>query len=195
MRQAKFLLVTGIVSIVAIPSALAQDQSNPYEPCSRIADNSQRLACFDATYAREVTLRETRAQEALAREEAERERERENFGLSGAQIEQLEREQREEAVATGEVSQEEFARVEEEEKREEERDNEIKSTILEVFTDRQRNTVILLENGQIWRATSNRSYRGSIKEGWSITIKRAGFSGYRLTFDDRNGYIGVRRIR
>lgn len=195
MQTTHWLIASGLASIMLAPGAFAQEPADPYEPCSRISDDAQRLACFDATFVREVTLRETRAQEALARAEAERERERENFGLSGAQIEQIEREDRAEAVASGELAPEELARVEEEEKQEEERDNEIRSTILEVFTDRQRNTVLLLENGQVWRATSNRSYRGSIKEGWTITIRRAGFSGYRLTFDDRNGYIGVRRIR
>lgn len=166
----------------ALPHAsAAQDQENDsiYAPCARIVDGAQRLACFDETYARERAVEAERA-EALRRQEAE------NFGLTPAQI-------REREVRSAELGSNVSAGEPASER--DEYGQTIMSPVSEVFKDSLDNYVVLLDNGQVWRSTSNTSWRGRIKPGWNAKIEKIWSGGYRLRFDEKRGYLGVTRLR
>ena len=64
-----------------------------------------------------------------------------------------------------------------------------------MLTDQRGNYVILLDNGQMWRSTAAKNYRGSIRPGWKVEIKEGKFAGYRLTIEGKTGFLGVERIR
>ena len=168
-------------ALVLIPAAATADdpRPSPYEPCSRILDNAARLQCFDATFAREASL-------AVQRQEEQRVEAVENFGFSGAQIQERAREAREAQVAAGEQPAPLTPMSEGE---------AIQTTVREVLLDQRNNYVLMLENGQIWRATAAKNYRGSIRPGWKVQIKEGAFSGYRLTIEGTTGSLGVERVR
>lgn len=63
------LLLLAPAAILSANPAAAQDADNPYAECASIADNAQRLACFDATYAEQVVV----IAERVEIEEAQRE--------------------------------------------------------------------------------------------------------------------------
>ncbi|RJY09391.1 hypothetical protein [Aurantiacibacter aquimixticola] len=90
-----FIPCIGLIATTFIPlSATAQD--DPYASCVTITDDTERLACFDATYARQRVV----VAEREAREEEQRE---EVFGFRGEDraIEQ----QESEATLTATVSE------------------------------------------------------------------------------------------
>lgn len=174
LRLVKF---SAIGLLVAGTGLQAQDQPSIYDRCAAIEDDVARLSCFDATYDNE---RKTR----IAVAERERERRADEFGLSAVQIEERD-EARREARPGSDVQR--SAMVEEK--------DEITSAVVEVFVDAARRSVILLENGQVWRATSNRTFRGAPRDGWRATVKKNWSGGYRMTFDERSGFLGVSRVR
>lgn len=54
---------------------------------------------------------------------------------------------------------------------------------------------IRLENGQIWRTTSNGTLLYRLREGQKATIAPSRISGYRLRIEGLKGYQGVKRQR
>lgn len=173
-----------LVATLALAPAGAMgqgQQASPYEPCSRIVDNAARLQCFDATYARETTL-------AVQREVERKEEVVENFGFSEAQVEERAREERQAQVAAGATPPATAIGVAED-------GESLTGTVKEVFTDQRNNYVVMLDNGQIWRSTAAKNYRGSIRPGWKVQIKEGKFAGYRMTFEGKTGFLGVERIR
>ncbi|ANY21328.1 hypothetical protein A6F68_02839 [Tsuneonella dongtanensis] len=168
------------LAILATSSAAKDREPSPYEPCSRIEDNAARLQCFDATYAREEAL--VAAKESKKREDAV-----ENFGFSEADIEKRER-----AARPDSAERQASAAVSTETPMD---GKAIQATITEVLTDQRGNHVLLLDNGQIWRSTAAKNYRGSVRAGWKVEIKEGKFAGYRLTFEGKTGFLGVERVR
>lgn len=55
--------------------------------------------------------------------------------------------------------------------------------------------LISLENGQVWRTTSNGTLLHRFRVGQSVTIARGAFSGYRMRIEGLKGYQAVRRER
>ena len=55
--------------------------------------------------------------------------------------------------------------------------------------------IVTLDNGQVWKTTSNGSLLYRLKVGQKVTIAPSAFSGYRLRIDAVMGYQGVRRHR
>ncbi|MCF8882452.1 hypothetical protein L5849_07050 [Erythrobacter sp. SN021] len=178
MRQLHGAAALGVIGVMMAGSAAYAQTQSAYALCSQIEDDAARLACFDETYARETTLT------ATAVEKAEETRV-EEFGLSGEQ-----RRARREAESVAmpapapasgaEATQEGAA---------------LSSRVREVFTDDARREIILLENGQIWRAKSNRSLRGGIRAGWTAELSRSWSGGYRMKFNERSGFLSVERIK
>jgi hypothetical protein len=150
--------------------AVAQDgESSLYARCAQIADDAERLACFDSTYAQETQL--------LAERNAAEERETEDrFGLSDKQL--SEREERE----TGEA----FVAV----------NGEITAGVSEIYTDnRSKKRLFVLDNGQIWSETRIARMQRAPRVGQEVTISEATFGGYRLRVDGRRGFVDVKRMR
>lgn len=178
------LTIAGILAIVPFTASAQDIPASAFEPCTNIADNTQRLACFDETYARETAI-------AVEREEEEQRRAVEDFGLSAVQINEREAEQGESGPAVASVenhSTSAVATVEGDA-------DSVNSTVVEVFSDAARRQVILLANGQMWRSTSNKSFRGRIRPGWTATIRKNWSGGYRLKFEGQRGFLGVSRVR
>ena len=155
--------------------AFAQDA---YDACAAMADDAARLRCFDETHAAQKAQSASRAAEDAARREAE-------FGLTATQRErraESEAEQGRAADTAGEAA----AEAEE---------DTVHSVVAEVFSDAARRPVILLENGQVWRGTSNSNFRRRVRAGWEAEITRSWTGGYRMTFEGQSGYLGVARVR
>jgi hypothetical protein len=181
-----------VVLGVAVPAqADPQQQLNTLLRCASIADDAQRLACFDresaatsAEVARLAAERDARKKQeaALAAQRAEAERvaaaERaekakvEQFGAAGVPI--LRKEAQDQAQA-GEL-------------------DELKAKVAEVFKGGQGELVLVLDNGQIWRQAEVKTMP-PIRAGDPVTIKRRMISGFMLTLERTNRSFAVRRFR
>jgi hypothetical protein len=176
---AKALLGASMLLGSAIVSA--QDPAeNIYAPCAAIADDRERLACFDRTYAKATTI-------IAERTEAKRKAEAEEFGLTPKQI--RERSARVEAGETGTTASVAATPAGEE------GNAKVSSKVAEVLTDALGNYVVILENGQIWRSTANKSFRGKMRVGWQVEIEKIWSGGFRMTFKEKSGFLGVSRVR
>lgn len=173
-----------------VPLAGQEVRESIYAQCAQIPDDRERLACFDQTYARENDLIEER-------DEARRLSELERFGLTPKQVRERESDQSEtsatatinggqnDALSTGPTAQASSQGA----------DIEIAAVVSEVLTDELGNFVLFLDNGQIWRTTSNKSLRGRVKTGWKAKIVKIWSGGYRMTFAEKSGFLGVKRVR
>lgn len=56
-------------------------------------------------------------------------------------------------------------------------------------------TLIALDNGQVWQATSSGNLRRGIRVGRQATISSGAFGSFRLTVEGSKGFRGVKRIR
>ncbi|WP_421990287.1 hypothetical protein [Qipengyuania sp.] len=191
MKKLAILGCTAVVAVFPASHVVAQDtaDNDPYATCAALTDDPARLSCFDETYARQKVV-------IAKREEQERVRTVEDFGLSDIQIRERDAELAAEnppSPDAGSVSTEVVsapvrpADVDD--------DESITSTVVEVFEDGARRQVVLLANGQLWRETSNSSWRGTIRSGWEATVRKHWSGGYRLKFGNRRGFLGVTRIR
>lgn len=74
--------------------------------------------------------------------------------------------------------------------------DEIVAVISEVQIDhRFGTTIIALDNGQVWQATSAGTIRRGFRVGRSVTIRSGGFGGFRLYMEGSKGFRGVKRVR
>ncbi|UAB79104.1 hypothetical protein INR77_05285 [Erythrobacter sp. SCSIO 43205] len=164
---------TALIACLTVTPALAKDEGpSPYAPCAEIADDSERLACFDATYAREGELLAQRA--AAARQESV-----ENFGLSDFQIREREEAERGPDAVT-ELDEE----------------GQIAATVVGVFAnDRSGKRIFTLDNGQIWAEAQVSRMKRNPREGQSVTISKASLGRYQLRVDGRSGVVDVTRMR
>jgi hypothetical protein len=168
----KHALALAFTIALAPPPVLADegDVLRAFQKCRGIADTAQRLGCYDAAAA---------SAEALAKQMSERRKARsaEDFGLREEQLKARE-------VVAYEDSAERDEAV-----------TSVTSEILEVWTDASRRRVFVFANGQVWRETSNSTFRGFVRPETAVEVRRGGIGGYRMTFSGRNGYIGVARVR
>ena len=182
MRKSKLIALSIVGTFDSVP-AVAQDQiENPYAPCSRIEGDAARLECFDATYARETAL-------AGARAERANNVRIEEFGLSAEQRRERKQDEGVPPAASAQTSEKVVSETEGN------NESTLTDRVVEIFYDARRRDVILLENGQIWRARANRSFRGRIKAGWTAIIEKSWSGGYRMTFEERSGFISIERVR
>lgn len=171
----KVATIALLVAAGAAPAA-AQSQQDLLK-CARIVNAAERVQCYDrvvaqfSAEAKRVVAETETAAKKLAEEEAaaaqvRAEAERRaRFGTEGLGTD-----------ASGERTQ------------------QIEATITEGFTDREGRVVFLLENGQIWRQTDG-PFRGPVRPGTAVTIKRGTLGNYMLTFAGQNRSVPVRRIR
>lgn len=151
--------------------AQVRDES-PYAPCAEIADDGQRLACFDATFAREG---EILAQKA----EAERKESVENFGLSASQIQARKEAEGDPNAATHLDA-----------------DGRIVAKVLGVFVnDRSGKRIFTLDNGQVWAEAQLSRMKRNPREGQDVTIRKASLGRFQLRVEGKRGVVDVRRMR
>lgn len=172
--KTSLLAALAIVICAAAASPAAAQPDDPYAACAATAENSARLACFDATYARERATRAERIEEA-------RERTADEFGLSAAQLRERDGGAAAPAAAAGES-------------REGDSDS-VSSTVADVFTDTRGGSVVLLANGQLWSTIPGSTYRGTIRPEWMATVSKVWSGGYRMRFEGKTGFLSVKRLR
>ena len=172
-HNAYLLAGTALLACLTATSVSAKDEGpSPYAPCAGIADDSERLACFDATYAREGELLAERA-------EAARQESVENFGLSDLQIREREEAERGPDAVT-ELDEE----------------GQIAATVVGVFAnDRSGKRIFTLDNGQIWAEAQVSRMKRNPREGQSVTIEKASLGRYQMRVDGRRGVVDVSRMR
>ena len=171
----RFQALAALLLAGATP-ALAQSQAD-WVKCARIVNAGERVECYDRLVAqlsaegkRVVAETSATAQKLAAEEEAAARARAEadrraRFGTEGLGVD-----------AAGQ------------------RLTELDATVVEGFTDRQGQVVFLLDNGQVWRQTDG-PYRGPVRPGSAINIKRGTLGNYLLTFENSNRAVPVRRIR
>ena len=95
----RFLPLIALPVICLATPAAAQEADDPYAACAALADDGERLACFDSTYARQVVVIAEREEQAEQQrdeifgfrgEDAAIEREEEDFSLTATVAEALE---------------------------------------------------------------------------------------------------------
>lgn len=169
---------------MAAPAAHAQDAREsrllaPFAECGSISENAERLACFDMALDR---LPEIRA----AEERRDAQLSADTFGLT-----QRERQDAGPGPVADAGAEAAYAAGLD---RDEEGNFTMTMTIEDVLVNEMRSTVILFDNGQLWRETGNGNLRG-LRPGWEATISSSDFGGYRLRVPNRNGFMGVQRVR
>ena len=170
------LLATAVPAVVA-----AQDHSSSYEQCADIADADARLECFDQA------VRSNRRDEGDILN-SENKDSLDDFGLNADQIDSRRNAALPAAARGNSVSGGEAAAENSE-------PSVIRSTIAGISINARRREIITLANGQIWKAKSNRSFRGGLENGWEIELRKTWSGGYRMTFKERSGFLSVERIR
>ena len=169
------LLITGTIMGMIMPAA-AQDapmaSTKEVYACSDIADNDERLACYDAAVGRLKSAEEAGEVVTVTRDEVEKVQ-KDSFGFSIPSLPKF---------ASSIFSDEE--------------DNEIKELVLPVARVAKSGSdfIIYLENGQVWRQIDTTSVYYSSKLGVDeATIKSAALGSYRMKLD--NGvFFRVKRI-
>ncbi|MGB3722939.1 MAG: hypothetical protein WA979_08995 [Pacificimonas sp.] len=180
-RIAVFFSMSAIISTIGLAGlASAQDLPAgvaPFASCESISGNEERLACFDAA------LADIRAAQTFARNDG--------FGLSQREIEAKVEQAPEGPVENNPAEN----NVGDSQASGQKEGDELRSVIREILSDGKGRKIFLLANGQLWRETSNSNYRGRVKAGAEVSVKKGFLSGYRLKLVGGNGFFGVSRIR
>lgn len=185
MLRNKLMLTSGLVfsCSIAMPVAAKTPEEKilaPFDQCKELQDDGKRLACFDSALAVARTA-------VTAERDARRQRRKEDFGLSALQIES------QDATIAKSDPQEATKRKSE---REEIEPSTIVSVLSDVLVSRATNKqTFLLENGQLWRETSNGGLKLRPKAGQNVTISKSTLGGFKLRAQNKKGFLFVRRIR
>lgn len=169
-------------AIIGVMAGAAEAQ--PMEgllKCVAIADDAQRLACYDAAMASaSAEARAAAAQrQAAAAEKARRDSEAaaqaktDRFGAEG-----VPEEARPPAAKAAEA----------------ERIDKLEAAVAEMLQDAVGNAIFVLDNGQMWRQTDGLQLP-PLRAGEPVRISRGMVGGYRLTLLKRNRAVAVKRMR
>lgn len=173
----KYCVAAILVLAATVQAPVMAQSRDAMLKCARIVDDAERIVCYDRLVAettaegkRIVSDRQAKTDELMAEREAARRAEaeakqRERFGGEGLGV-----------GVDGE------------------RLEALQSTLGEVLTDQTGRMVFMLENGQVWRQTDG-VFRGSLKSGAELTIKRTRLGGYLMTFPGTNRTVNVKRVR
>jgi hypothetical protein len=171
----KSALGLAIAALLVIPAQkpLAADAKGPGQACVSISDPAERLACFDAAYARPAQAgpAPTRADAAatVAGDEALARKGVSEFGMSEAARR---------AQDPGKADLRDPSRLE--------------GRVARVGARPRGEMILTLDNGQVWVQTETDS-RARVKEGDSVTIRKAALGSYMLITE--NGVATrVRRV-
>ncbi|BBE35736.1 hypothetical protein [Sphingosinicella microcystinivorans] len=168
----KIAFLTMGILVGNIPTAFADPLVDPFRACGKIANNTDRLSCFDQAL-------QTLDQRQAVVQESSREQAEADYGLKKFETSASKATEKEDTRAAAPVSV-----------------DGLKSKIVEVFVQNVTGRhMIVLENGQLWRETSVSSFRGTVRPGMEATISEGAIGGYRMKFDGKSGFLGVTRVK
>lgn len=173
------------IAIVAPAAAQEQPPGTPgvldqVYACANIADETQRLACYDGAVGR---LREAQTSGnlvAVDRGQAQ-EMEREAFGFSLPSLSRIfggGGGNRDSASASAPA----FEQI-----------DEIRMQIASVVHRRNRPSTFTMTNGQVWVQIDDEVAR-NVRDGGAVTIRRASFNSYLMSVEAGGPAIRVRRV-
>ena len=173
-----------ILAAAIIGATIGTAEAQPADAmlkCVAIADDAQRLACYDAAMASASAEARAAAAErqAAAAEKARRDAEAaaqaktDKFGAEG-----VPEEARSPAAKAADA----------------ERVDKLEATVAEMLRDAVGNAIFILDNGQMWRQTDGLQLP-PLRAGEPVRITRGMVGGYRLTLPKRNRAVTVKRMR
>lgn len=155
--------------------------------CRDVADNIERLACFDGAVAGVENAKALRAAEVKEKKAAKEKKKKEDFGLRGQDVVVMaDTEENFGGEAVPEI------RAAQDEKRL----KEISATATSIKVNSLKQATLVLDNGQVWKQleSDNVSIQ-SAKAGKTVTIKRAAMGNYMATVEGSARAIRVTRIK
>lgn len=181
-------IVLASLAFIAFASpALAQEQAgatpdvlNQLYACRDIADESQRLACYDGAVGRVRQAQDTGNLVAIDRGQAQ-EMDREAFGFSLPSLSRMFGGGRSESQSAASTPR--FEPV-----------DEIAMEVASVTHQRNGPSTFRMTNGQTWVQIDDEVAR-NVRQGGSVTIRRASFSSYLMSVAAGGPAIRVRRIQ
>ena len=173
MRQGIFHAALA-AALVAGGGAAAQIEG--FKVCASVSDGAKRLACYDAALA---------AADADAAARLAEQRRAAEIAAAKAAEEAKARKEQERLAAFGAADAKQAGG--------EEAINEISATIAEL-KEGLSGFVVTLDNGQIWRQTESRTLP-PVRVGDTVTIRKGVIGGYRMTFEQQQRTIAVKRVK
>ncbi|MDJ0922629.1 MAG: hypothetical protein QNI84_15985 [Henriciella sp.] len=174
------LLSTAVLTL--LPVALAQDDpasTDAVYACADLADDMERLACYDTAVGRLKVAEETGEVTTISRAEIE-EVQRDSFGFSIPSLPRLAMPRFGRGDQDGEVVVEEF--------------NEISASVTRIRKDSTGKLIVQLDNGQTWQQSDTR--RVYLRNGGadSAVVKKAALGSFRMKLDGGTAFR-VDRVR
>jgi hypothetical protein len=146
--------VAGAVLLTLLPLGASAQSMAAIEACTKLSDDTARLACFD----REVAAHVAREHSVTAAPApATKLTEEQKLGLTPGRIQQLERP----AGAPPPLQ-------------------ELEAKIESLYVDANGHQVIRLENGQVWRQVETHAF--DVRPGATVTISRGVSGSYFMLF-------------
>ena len=175
----KFLSVSALTLTSSQLLAMAQDEdaisTSAIYACAEIADDTERLACYDETVGRFEAAEAAGEVTTISKTEIE-EIQKDSFGFSLPSIPRL--------VMPRFGGDEEKSTI-----------DEVTLAVTKVERLRYDNLRVTLENGQIWEQTDGKRVQYSKRLGVeSASIKKASFGSFKMKLDDGASFR-VKRIR
>jgi hypothetical protein len=157
--------------------------------CRSIADNTERLACFDGAMSGIDSARTEHAAETAAKKAAKEKKKKDDFGLKGREVVVLDNTEENfggEAVPEVRAAQEA------------KRLKSIAATATSIKVNSLKQATLTLDNGQVWKQLeSDNVSLPPMREGksYAVTIKRGTMGNYMAVIEDLNRSIRVTRIK
>jgi len=172
----RFPVIAGM-AFLALPAIAQQAPLDKVYACASVADNAQRLACYDSAVA---ALRQAESSGGLAvvnREQIEK-AEKEAFGLPAPSLSVL----AESARTTSAPAAEKPKALE-----------RVTFPVKSVTKGPDGKYRFVMENGQEWRQTDGITLPAIGKGPWQAEIRKAAIGSYMLKLDDRTA-VRVKRV-
>ena len=155
------------------------------EVCNQIADDEERLACFDSAYSgagsSDIRVGDANVPEHLPVAS--------DSAVDQSAPEGLADDDKTPDAAIRSASDEELS----EERAFDARDEDIEATIVEVATSALKIDYVSLDNGQVWRETENSRVR--FKVGQKIEIQEGIFGSHNLSIEGSDKTVKVTRVK
>ena len=182
------IVLASLAFIALAGPVAAQQQTEPANPgvldqvynCRSIADEAQRLACYDGAVGRLQEAQNTGSLVAVDRGQAQ-EMDREAFGFQLPSLARIFGGGSSGGNSSASASTPQFERI----------DN-IQMTIASVTHRRNLPSVFRMTNGQVWVQIDDEVAR-SVRQGGQVTIQRASMGSYLMRVEAGGPAIRVRR--
>lgn len=183
-------IVLAALAFIAIAGPVAAQQQTPAAPspgvldqvynCRSIADEAQRLACYDGAVGRLQEAQNTGNLVAVDRGQAQ-EMDREAFGFSLPSLSRIFGGGNSGGGNSSSATTPQFERIE-----------EIQMTVESVTHRRNMPSTFRMTNGQVWVQIDSEVAR-NVREGGTVTVRRATLGSYLMSVDAGGPAIRVRR--